>query len=113
MYFSMLKRMLLETDKLPEKTLVGFEEHSLQHGEVHGLFQSGLKRALVWLGPSIIIVVRYKSDHDQARRFPMGDEIKIPRELLEQVAAMRLPAESDQRLQELMDRNNNGQLGQR
>ena len=31
---------------------------------------------------------------------------------LEQVAATRLPAKTDQRLQELMNRNNNGQLSE-
>lgn len=40
----------------------------------------------------------------------MGDEIKVPREMLEEVAAMRLPKKSDDRLQHLMDRNNEGRL---
>ncbi len=40
----------------------------------------------------------------------MGDEIRTPRELLEQVAALRFPAKTDQRLQGLMDRNNEGAL---
>lgn len=40
----------------------------------------------------------------------MGDEIRTPRELLEQVAALRFPAKTDQRLQRLMDRNNDGAL---
>jgi hypothetical protein len=38
----------------------------------------------------------------------MGEEIRIPREMLEEVAALRLPARSDQRLQHLMDGNNDG-----
>jgi hypothetical protein len=40
----------------------------------------------------------------------MGDEMQPPRELLEELAALRLPAATDQRLQFLMDRNNNGAL---
>jgi hypothetical protein len=40
----------------------------------------------------------------------MGDEIKLPREVLEEVAAMHLPAKTDTRLQNLMDRNNDGLL---
>ena len=39
-----------------------------------------------------------------------GEEIRIPREMLEEVAALRLPARSDQRLQHLMDGNNDGRL---
>jgi hypothetical protein len=35
---------------------------------------------------------------------------QVPRELLEAVANLRLPTKTDQRLQALMDRNNNGQL---
>jgi hypothetical protein len=42
----------------------------------------------------------------------MGDEIKTPRELAEEVAVLRLPAATDQRLQALMDRNNDGALSQ-
>jgi len=42
----------------------------------------------------------------------MGDEVKPPRELLEEVAALRFPALTDQRLQNLMDRNNDGALNQ-
>ncbi|MBI2804159.1 MAG: hypothetical protein HYX68_04145 [Planctomycetes bacterium] len=42
----------------------------------------------------------------------MGDEIRVPRELLEQVAAARLPAVTDVRLQDLMTRNNDGALTQ-
>ena len=40
----------------------------------------------------------------------MGDEIRIPREMMEEVAALRLPARTDKRMQELMDRNNDGRL---
>jgi hypothetical protein len=42
----------------------------------------------------------------------MGDEIQPPREFLEEVAALRLPATTDQRLQVLMDRNNDGALSE-
>ena len=35
---------------------------------------------------------------------------EVPRELLEAVANLRLPPKADLRLQELMDRNSNGQL---
>ena len=42
----------------------------------------------------------------------MGDELKLPRELMEEVAALRLPGKTDQRLQHLMDRNNDGALSQ-
>ena len=42
----------------------------------------------------------------------MGDEIKAPRELAEEVAVVRLPPPTDARLQELMDRNNDGKLSQ-
>lgn len=37
---------------------------------------------------------------------------QIPKDLLEAVAQLRLPAKTDQRLQELMDRNTNGRLSQ-
>lgn len=40
----------------------------------------------------------------------MGDEFKMLRELAEEVAALRLPSPTDQRLQHLMDRNNDGML---
>jgi len=40
----------------------------------------------------------------------MGAETQGPEELMRQVAALRLPEKTDQRLQRLMDRNNNGQL---
>ncbi len=40
----------------------------------------------------------------------MGDEIMAPRELAEQVLAMRLPPKTDKQLQNLMDRNNDGRL---
>ena len=40
----------------------------------------------------------------------MGDEIKIPRKLMEEVAALRFPPKTDTRLQALMDRNNDGRL---
>ena len=40
----------------------------------------------------------------------MGEELRLPRELAEAVAATRFPAATDHRLQELMDRNNDGQL---
>ncbi len=42
----------------------------------------------------------------------MGEEFKVPREMLEEMASMRLPAISDRRLQHLMDRNNDGRLSQ-
>lgn len=40
----------------------------------------------------------------------MSTEGQAPRELMEAVAALRLPPRVDQRLQELMDRNTNGAL---
>jgi hypothetical protein len=40
----------------------------------------------------------------------MSEEMRLPRELAEAVAATRFPASTDQRLQELMDRNNDGRL---
>lgn len=40
----------------------------------------------------------------------MGDEIRVPRDLVEQVAAWAFPASTDSRLQSLMDRNNDGIL---
>ena len=40
----------------------------------------------------------------------MGAENQGPDELMRQVAALRLPAKTDRRLQRLMDRNNNGLL---
>ena len=42
----------------------------------------------------------------------MGEEMQLPREFLEVIAALRLPAATDQRLQFLMDRNNNGALSE-
>ena len=40
----------------------------------------------------------------------MGDELKVPRQMLEDMAALRLPPPTDKRLQDLMDRNNEGLL---
>jgi hypothetical protein len=40
----------------------------------------------------------------------MGAEGPAPRQLLEAIAALRLPAKADERLQVLMDRNTNGML---
>ena len=40
----------------------------------------------------------------------MGDEIRTPAQLAEEVAVLRLPPPTDQRLQALMDRNNDGVL---
>jgi hypothetical protein len=40
----------------------------------------------------------------------MSAAIQTPTELLEAVAALRLPPVYDQHLQSLMDRNNNGEL---
>lgn len=42
----------------------------------------------------------------------MGAENQFNDELMRQVATLRLPAKTDQRLQRLMDRNNNGMLDQ-
>jgi hypothetical protein len=36
--------------------------------------------------------------------------LQAPRELIESIAALRLPPKADRRLQELMDRNTNGLL---
>ncbi len=38
--------------------------------------------------------------------------IEAPRDLLEEIAALRLPDKADSLLQELMDRNNNGLLNE-
>ena len=40
----------------------------------------------------------------------MSTTIDAPLELVESVGSLRLPAKADQRLQELMDRNNEGLL---
>ena len=40
----------------------------------------------------------------------MSAVVEAPRKMVETVAALRLPAKSDQRLQALMDRNTNGDL---
>lgn len=40
----------------------------------------------------------------------MRAELPAPLELLESVAALRLPPKADRRLQDLMDRNTDGQL---
>lgn len=40
----------------------------------------------------------------------MSAVVEAPRELVESVAAIRLPARTDALLQSLMDRNTNGQL---
>ena len=40
----------------------------------------------------------------------MAAIVEAPRELVEAVAALRLPPKADRRLQELMDRNTNGCL---
>ena len=40
----------------------------------------------------------------------MSAVIQAPREMVEAVAALRLPRTADQRLQKLMDRNTNGLL---
>jgi hypothetical protein len=42
----------------------------------------------------------------------MGDELNLPRELAEAVADLHFPAVTDERLQDLMDRNNEGALSQ-
>jgi hypothetical protein len=40
----------------------------------------------------------------------MAANVEAPRELVEAVAALHLPPKADRRLQQLMDRNNNGCL---
>jgi len=40
----------------------------------------------------------------------MSTVVQAPLELMEEVAMLRIPPKSDVRLQDLMDRNNNGQL---
>ena len=40
----------------------------------------------------------------------MSPVVEAPREMVEAVAALRLPPTEDRRLQKLMDRNNNGEL---
>ena len=40
----------------------------------------------------------------------MSDEISVPREFMEQLAALRFPAETDTRMQELVERNYEGRL---
>jgi hypothetical protein len=42
----------------------------------------------------------------------MSAVVQAPVELMEAVAALRLPPKADKHLQELMDRNNNGSLRQ-
>jgi hypothetical protein len=42
---------------------------------------------------------------------PMNAVVQAPVDLMEAVAALRLPARANGRLQELMDRNNEGSLG--
>jgi hypothetical protein len=42
----------------------------------------------------------------------MGDEIRIPRELMEELAGLRFPAKTDKRIHDLMNRNNDGRLSQ-
>ena len=40
----------------------------------------------------------------------MGDEIEIPRQLMEDLVSWRFPPKTDKRLQDLMDLNNDGRL---
>jgi hypothetical protein len=40
----------------------------------------------------------------------MSAIVQAPRELVEAMASLRLPPKADRRLQDLMDRNTNGQL---
>jgi hypothetical protein len=40
----------------------------------------------------------------------MTANVQVPVEVMEEVAALRLPARADQHLQSLMDRNNEGRL---
>jgi len=42
--------------------------------------------------------------------FFMAATIQAPKEMMESVADLRLPANADRKLQSLMDRNNNGEL---
>ena len=42
----------------------------------------------------------------------MSTVMTVPRELLEAVANLRLPARTDRRLQELMDKNTEGKLAE-
>jgi hypothetical protein len=44
------------------------------------------------------------------RRFPMSAVVQAPLEMVEAVASLRLPPRTDRRLQDLMDRNNEGSL---
>ncbi len=41
----------------------------------------------------------------------MNAIIETPVQLMEEMASLRLPPKADARVQELMDRNNSGQLG--
>jgi hypothetical protein len=40
----------------------------------------------------------------------MSEVVEAPREMIESIATLHLPPTADQRLQALMDRNNNGEL---
>jgi hypothetical protein len=42
--------------------------------------------------------------------WPMATVVEAPREMVEAVAALRLPPKADRHLQALMDRNTNGTL---
>src|SRR5438477_12744363 len=44
------------------------------------------------------------------RRFVMSVVVQAPLEMVEAVASLRLPPRTDRRLQDLMDRNNEGSL---
>lgn len=66
------------------------------------------------LSPSGVSTINKLSIHDNSSHlkgatFGMS-VIPAPRELVEAVAALRLPPKTDRRLQDLMDRNTNGTL---
>ena len=42
----------------------------------------------------------------------MMDDIPVPKSFLEEIVAMKFPEETDERLQHLMDKNNEGELNE-
>src|SRR5947208_2560896 len=52
----------------------------------------------------------YTDGSSHARRFSVSAVVPAPVDWVESVSRLRLPAKADRRLQELMDRNNEGRL---
>src|SRR5262249_18717437 len=102
--------------ELPEQAHVGVEQEALEqlqvhgqafarasengrHGDVEGRYNSTNCR---WLFLLLSIL--------HQRPGFMSTIVEAPVDLIEAVANLRLPAQTDSHLQMLMDRNNNGQL---